>query len=397
MGAMILANISSMMSFGYISLYLADLGAGVSDIGTVFTITSLVPLVLQIVGGWLSDSIGRLKTIAIGSVAGVIGAIGLWLAPSWEWTILAIGIGSISMALVGPSFSSFIADQTEEENRGKVFGITQSLYQVVGVVGPPVGGYIAQNYSYKSMYFVSMLLYSVAAIVRIWMANSLKFNTENNEKPTVQSFKKSIKTLVGLILSGGVVTWMFLADGTSDIAIRLSDSLSTIFQQEIGGQSIQEIGLLTSIQAVVMMIFNIPGGWLSDKFGERVGVSIGFFLFATCFFIFIPATEFWQYALAWIISGIGASLLMPAYESLISKMVPEKMRGIAFGFFRSTLGIISFPAPLIGAALWERYSPQTPFLFTAYMMIVVGIVSWFKLNIPKNGIGQSESPLDGVS
>jgi len=28
---------------------------------------------------------------------------------------------------------------------------------------------------------------------------------------------------------------------------------------------------------------------------------------------------------------------------------------------------------------------------------VVGIVSWFKLNIPKNGIGQSESPLDGVS
>ena len=77
MGAMILANISSMMSFGYISLYLADLGAGVSDIGTVFTITSLVPLVLQIVGGWLSDSIGRLKTIAIGSVAGVIGAIGL--------------------------------------------------------------------------------------------------------------------------------------------------------------------------------------------------------------------------------------------------------------------------------------------------------------------------------
>ena len=84
MGAMILANISSMMSFGYISLYLADLGAGVSDIGTVFTITSLVPLVLQIVGGWLSDSIGRLKTIAIGSVAGVIGAIGLRLAPSWE-------------------------------------------------------------------------------------------------------------------------------------------------------------------------------------------------------------------------------------------------------------------------------------------------------------------------
>ena len=188
MGAMILANISSMMSFGYISLYLADLGAGVSDIGTVFTITSLVPLVLRIVGGWLSDSIGRLKTIAIGSVAGVIGAIGLWLAPSWEWTILAIGIGSISMALVGPSFSSFIADQTEEENRGKVFGITQSLYQVVGVVGPPVGGYIAQNYSYKSMYFVSMLLYSVAAIVRIWMANSLKFNTENNEKPIERPF-----------------------------------------------------------------------------------------------------------------------------------------------------------------------------------------------------------------
>lgn len=57
---MILANIAGQMAYSMLSLYLLDLGASVAQVGLVFTVASLVPTALQILGGWLSDTVGRL-------------------------------------------------------------------------------------------------------------------------------------------------------------------------------------------------------------------------------------------------------------------------------------------------------------------------------------------------
>ena len=69
MFAMVLANISSNMGMMLIPLYLNEMGASITEIGFVFTIISIVSLVLQVFGGWISDSIGRLKAIAIAAMA----------------------------------------------------------------------------------------------------------------------------------------------------------------------------------------------------------------------------------------------------------------------------------------------------------------------------------------
>ena len=80
--AMVLANIAGTMSTTLLPNYLTELNATPEQVGFFFTISAVFPLVLQILGGWLSDSVGRLRSIAIGSVAGVLGYIGLLLAPS---------------------------------------------------------------------------------------------------------------------------------------------------------------------------------------------------------------------------------------------------------------------------------------------------------------------------
>jgi len=297
--------------------------------------------------------------------------------------MVALGFSFITSSMVGPSFSAFIADQTPEENRGKVFGITNSLFMIIGVIGPPLGGFLAQNYSYKQMYFVAAIIYFSAAIIRIWMATSVTMNPEKqSQELSIQSLKKNLTTMVGMIVGGGIITWIFISDGASDIAFRLTGSLFPIYTQDIGGMTVQQIGFLNAINSGVMVMLNIPGGWLSDKFGERVGIMLGFMTFTLAFFTFLPATTFSRFVIAQIIFAVGASLLGPAYNSLVSKAVPEKMRGTAFGFFQSTLGIISLPAPWIGAQLWERFTPQTPFVITAIVSFFIGIFCWFKLRLP---------------
>ncbi|MCC7513033.1 MAG: MFS transporter, partial [Anaerolineae bacterium] len=88
--AMILANLGGNMYGPLMSLYVRDLGASVEQIGLFFTLSSIIPLALQILGGYISDVLGRLRAIAIGSVVGIFTYVALLLAPTWQWLLLAM-------------------------------------------------------------------------------------------------------------------------------------------------------------------------------------------------------------------------------------------------------------------------------------------------------------------
>jgi MFS family permease len=133
--AMILANIAGQMGYSMLSLYLIDLGANVAQVGLVFTLASLVPTGLQILGGWLSDTIGRLRIIAIGSFISVFGWLIFFIAPSWEWVLVGLCLDYVSNSVVGPSFSAYIAEQSSKEERGRVFGL-QPVWHVARTAIP---------------------------------------------------------------------------------------------------------------------------------------------------------------------------------------------------------------------------------------------------------------------
>lgn len=168
--AMIFANVGGSMYDGLLPLYLKELDADITDIGLFFTLSMIVPLFLQILGGWVSDSLGRLRAIAIGSVFGVLGYIPLVLADTWQWLLLATAIGAVARSLVGPSFDAFIAEHSSEHNRGKVYGISQAIFMIVAVVGPPLGGLLTGAYGFKLMLFVAGVFYFIAMVMRLSMA-----------------------------------------------------------------------------------------------------------------------------------------------------------------------------------------------------------------------------------
>ena len=169
-GSMILANISGAMIFPLMPIYVVhELGATITQVGLMFTVASVVPIFLQIISGFVSDIIGRLPIIAIGAVIASFGYIGFIFAPTWQWFIIALMLEYVSGSLIGPSYGAYIADQSTEENRGRIFGITDSLFLIVGVFGPPIGGFLVTQYSFKTMYIVGAVTYIMAALLRIYM------------------------------------------------------------------------------------------------------------------------------------------------------------------------------------------------------------------------------------
>lgn len=387
--AMILANLGGNMYGPLLSLYLESLGATVTQIGLFYTLSQIVPLVLQILGGWVSDSLGRLRAIAIGSVFGTIGALILVGSTSWGWVLLSSAVGAGAGALVGPSFDAFIAEKSTNENRARVFGVSQMLYGIVAVVGPPAGGWIVHNYGYKTMLWAAAILYIIAMIIRIAMARSGRHDTVAYERTafTFTGLKKNLGAMFGLLFAGGVITWILITDGVRDISFGMSMNFLGLFMEQVGGLNIQTIGLLNGVFGLFMMAFMIPGGWLADKKGERLGIALGFFmhfLSLGAISILPPASPVWMYYTGFAVAGLGVGLIAPAYQALISKAVPAHLRGTAFGLFSTSLGLISLPAPFLGSLLWKNISPQLPFAITAVVSLLTIIPVWLKFKLPQD-------------
>jgi len=390
--AMVLANISSHMYEPLLPLYLKSLNANVVQVGLFFTLSRIIPLLLQILGGWISDTLGRLRSIAFGSIAGVLSYVAMILSPTWQWVLLGEGLAATTRSLVRPSFGAFIAEQSSEENRARVFGISEMIFMVVAVIGPPLGGWLADTYGFQVMLVCAAGLYTLATIIRVLMARLAARKQEANpEKLSLDGLKNKLGTMVGLVLAGGLVTWILITDGVQDIAYSLSFNLMPVYLNDFGGLSVQQIGWLESIFGVFMMLITVPAGVLADRKGERLGIILGFFLQFLALMVFIRVSTFWGFAGAWGLLGLGIGLMSPAFQSLISKAVPQNMRGTAFGLFSTSLGVVSLPAPLIGAQLWQQVGPKFPFMLTGWAALLAIIPVWFKFKTPKPANGSNKA------
>ncbi len=397
LAAMILSNIPGRMVFVLLGVYIADgLGATIGQIGLVFTLASIVPMALQILGGWLSDALGRLPTIAIGSGFGVAGYLGFVFAPSWGWMAAALMLHNVASSLVGPSFGAFIADQTTEENRGRVFGLVDTLYQVVGVVGPPLGGFLAFTFGFKTVLVTAAILYTLATILRIWMAVSIRFKEkeagEVGEKLTLKNLKTNLLKMLALVTAGGVLTWIMVTDGVIDVSFRLSTEMNPLFLSQIGGMNAQQIGWVSAVFSITVMALSLPGGWVADKLSERFGIIVGFLLEFFAILVFVNARSFAGFAIYSVLMGAGIALVNPAYNTLVSKVVPHSLRGVAYGLFYTSVSILALPFPYIGAWLWERFSPQTPYILTAAGILLSILPVWFMFKL--SGVSLEESHPD---
>ncbi|MBP7213577.1 MAG: MFS transporter [Anaerolineaceae bacterium] len=380
---MILANIAGAMYSSFLPLYLKQLGANVAQIGLFFTISQIIPLVLQILGGWISDSIGRLKSIALGSMAGVVSHIALIIAPTWAWVLVSEGFGAVTRSLVGPSFSAFTAEEANEENRARVFGVVDAFYNIVAIVGPPLGGFMIDHYGFKVMLIASAVLYTIATVIRVIMAKRATKNTNNEGtkgKLDLRELRINLIAIFGLVLAGGVLTWIVVTDGIRDIAFSLSGTLIPVYLEDVG-LSAQQIGILGSALGVAMMLTSYPAGHLADKIGERLTIALGFALQAAGLFTFVAAENFFVYAASYALIGIGMSLMSPAYQSLLSKVLPQKLRGTGFGLIQSGLGFFSLPAPAIGAKLYASVGPKSPFWITAIASVFAMFPAIFKFKL----------------
>jgi DHA1 family multidrug resistance protein-like MFS transporter len=329
----------------------------------------------------------------LGSLAGTFAYVPYALAPSWQFALLGPALLSVAVALIYPSYRAYIADNTDEERLGRVFGIAETIRNIAWIIGPLYGGLLAQNIGYRWMFIAAIMSFGVATTIFLSLTLSIdKPAPTDIGKPSIIALRTSLSEILILIISGGLLTWLLITDGVYDIASRLSFDLMPVYLRDIAGLSKQAIGLMDGIHGFAWVAASPLAGILVDKTSERFAVVNGLILLILSRLIFAIASGFWGFTFSWILLGLGGAVMNPALNSLVAKSVPSRLRGLTYAFLVTSVSLIALPFPWIGSLFWNALNPKAPFLITVVVGSLALVPAWLKLKVPKPSPMELESP-----
>lgn len=140
-----------------------------------------------------------------------------------------------------------------------------------------------------------------------------------------------------------------------------------------------QTGLLISIFFVSYSLMQPLGGWMTDKFGARVMITVSLFSWS----LFTLATGFaWSFVsllLVRFLFGLGEGPFYPASMSTIRNHFPEKERGRANSFFLSAQNLGGILGTALAASMVVAFGWRGMFTIAGILGILVSFAFWFIL------------------
>jgi FSR family fosmidomycin resistance protein-like MFS transporter len=144
----------------------------------------------------------------------------------------------------------------------------------------------------------------------------------------------------------------FLHDGCSDLLYVLFPVWAREFSL-----SFTQVGLLRAGYSGALALFQVPAGYLADRWGEPRVLAAGTFLTAVGFFCVSIAAGFVPFFVFLMIGGLGSSTQHPLSSSLVSRAYEAGRRRVAIGTynFSGDLGKVTWPASMALVTAWAGW------------------------------------------
>src|SRR5471032_406174 len=146
----------------------ADFHASAADVQWVVEGYSLFLSALILIGGSLGDIFGRRLIFSIGIAVFALGSVACAFAPAMNILILARCIQGVGGALAVPGSLSLISAGFAGAERGKAIGTWSGFASLTGALGPVIGGYLAQHFSWRYVFIINVPMAIIVLIIAFW-------------------------------------------------------------------------------------------------------------------------------------------------------------------------------------------------------------------------------------
>jgi EmrB/QacA subfamily drug resistance transporter len=144
-----------------------DLAAGTASVQWVSNAYLLALGALVLIGGAAGDRFGRRRVFLIGVAIFALASIGCALAPSVQALIAGRAVQGIGAALLTPGALAVIGATFPPEERGKAFGTWAGFGALTGMIGPLIGGWLADAADWRAIFWINVPLAILTAVVTL--------------------------------------------------------------------------------------------------------------------------------------------------------------------------------------------------------------------------------------
>ncbi len=368
----LLNDFSSEVAVRTLPLFLANvLGVRIGIIGLIEGIAESTATLLKLVSGYLSDRFQRKKALTLwGYGFSNLTKPLLYFANSWGLVLAVRFLDRVGKGVRSAPRDALIADLTPAELRGRAFGFNKAMDKTGGFLGVVVAAgvlYLTQQDTLtltRESYEWLVLLAVVPGLAAVGMVAWCV------EEPSKSSLNKTSAPLAWSAMDRRF--WMFIAVLTVFMLGNSSDAFLMLRAQTVGF-SIIEIFLAVAAFSLVIAVTSTLGGTLSDTFGRRALIVAGWLIYALIYFGFAFASERWHIWTLYAGYGLYYGAFLGASSALVADLVPEHLRGTAYGIFNAALGVTALPASVIAGLLWDWYGPSAPFLFGGALAVLATV------------------------
>jgi EmrB/QacA subfamily drug resistance transporter len=393
-----------------------DLHSSISGLEWTVNAYTLSFAVLLVTGGRLGDIFGRRRMFLFGVVVFGLSSAFIGLSQSEAWLVGGRAAQGIGAAFMMPATLSIITNAFPAHERGKAIGTWAGVSALALAIGPVVGGFLVENVSWQSIFFLNVPVAALAVVVTLAATRESRDETSTHrvDLPGVTAVTVGLSALVLALVEGNdwgwgsasivgllalsavgliafaiverrvvepMVDFQFFRSrsflGANLVAFIVSFAMLAMFfflalyMQNIKGYSPLQAGVRFLPSTVVIILVAPIAGRLSDRIGPRPLITGGLLI--------VAGSLFWQGHLAvdtsfsfligaFVLMGLGMGLVMSPMSTAGMNAVEPTKAGVASGILTmsrmvgGTFGVAAMGALItgLGKAKIDELLPAMP-------------------------------------
>jgi MFS family permease len=332
--------------------------------GLAFGITFVVSAIFSPIWGKAADKFGRKPMLLRASLGMAIVIAAMGFAPN---AYVLISLRALQGMITGYTMActTLIATQADKEHAGWALGVLSTAGVSGSLLGPILGGIVAQYWGYQSVFFITGALMMLSFITTALFIKE-EFVPSKNKTLTMRQTWDLLpekKLFLVLFVTNLMVTLaLFTIEPILTVYVsRLTDSGPNLAL--ISGLVFSSAGLAGIISAPIL-------GKLSDTKGpHRVLVALLFIAAVMCIpqaFVHDP----WQLLALRFLLGLFVAGLTPGINSILKSLTPPSITGRVFGFIISATYLGVFFGAILGGQIASKLGIRYVFFLTSFFLFI---------------------------
>ncbi|MGG2082130.1 MFS transporter [Lysinibacillus pakistanensis] len=335
-----------------------------SVVGYMVAAFAITQLIVSPIAGKLVDNIGRKVMIVAGLFIFGLSELLFGIGRTIEILFISRMLGGVSAAFIMPAVTAYIADITTLSQRSKALGYMSAAISTGFIIGPGIGGFLAE-FGTRIPFYAAGILGFVAAILSLIMLKEPTRSLDDQE--AAPSILGSVRRVISPLYFIPFVLIFVLSFGLAAF-----ESLFSLFVDHKFSFTPSDIAIIITGSGIVgalaqLLLFD----WLTKKMGEINVIRYSLILSAALTFAMTVVSHYFAILFVTFFIFVGFDLIRPAATSYLSKIAGNE-QGFVGGMNSMFTSLGNIFGPILGGILFD-INLNYPYYF-ATIVLTLGVI-----------------------